>query len=99
MSQTSRLPVLPLRDLVLLPSVTAPISARRPTTLRALEKALAGDRRIFVVAQRQPDRQVSSERLHVFGTVARIDQVHRGLAGMQVLVTGLYRGVAMRYLE
>ena len=99
MSDALHLPVVPLRDLVLFPGVTAPINAGRPATLRALEKALAGDRIVFVVAQRKPGRAVSPELLHTVGTVARIDQVQRGLAGMQLLITGLRRAVAVRYLE
>ncbi len=40
MSERLTLPVLPLRDMVLFTGVTAPISAGRPGTLRAIEKAL-----------------------------------------------------------
>ena len=41
MSERLTLPVLPLRDFVLFPGVTAPINAGKPATLRAIETALA----------------------------------------------------------
>ena len=41
MSERLTIPVLPLRDVVLFPGVTAPIGAGRPGTLRAIEAALA----------------------------------------------------------
>ena len=47
-----RLPVLPLRGLVLFPGVTAPIGAGRPRTLAAIEAALKkgdDDRLVFAV--------------------------------------------------
>ena len=41
MTERLTLPVLPLREVVLFPGVTAPIGAGRPATLRAIEAALA----------------------------------------------------------
>ncbi len=41
MSERLSLPVLPLRDVVLFPGVTAPIGAGRPMTIKAIEAALA----------------------------------------------------------
>ena len=49
-----RLPVLPLRETVMFPGVTAPIGAGRPGTLRAIEAALREEEQlIFSVAQRE----------------------------------------------
>jgi ATP-dependent Lon protease len=54
MSEKLTLPVLPLRDLLLFPGVTAPIGAGRPATLHAIEAALKSPaRRIFAVMQRE----------------------------------------------
>jgi len=94
------LPVLPLRDLVLFPGVTAPISAGRPGTLRAIEKALKDDRRlIFAVAQRENAEDVTPDGLHGMGTVARIGQLQRGLGGVQLVLHGEYRATGVQVTE
>lgn len=103
MSERFTLPVLPLREFVLFPGVTAPINAGRPATLRAIEAALAtSDRLVFAVSQRDDtsnNQNPTPESLHTIGTVARIGQLQRGLAGVQLLLQGEYRGIAMRITE
>src|SRR6185436_9008559 len=100
MSERLTLPVLPLREVVLFPGVTAPINAGKPATLRAIEAALATpDRLVFAVSQREDVPQVTPEVLHTIGTVARIGQIQRGLGGMQLLLQGEHRGIAMRIIE
>ncbi len=100
MSERLTLPVLPLREVVLFPGVTAPIGAGRPGTLRAIEAALASpDKMVFAVSQRKNIESVDPELLYTIGTVARIGQIQRGLAGMQLLLHGEYRGIAMHYAE
>lgn len=100
MSERMTIPVLPLREVVLFPSVTAPIGAGRPATLRAIEAALASeDKFIFAVSQRENIEDVSPELLYTIGTVAKVGQVQRGLAGMQLLLHGEHRGIAMEYQE
>jgi ATP-dependent Lon protease len=94
------LPVLPLREVVLFPGTTAPIGAGRPGTLRAIESALSTpDRLIFAVSQRQNVESVNAEGLYTIGTIARIGQMQRGLAGMQLLLHGERRGIAMHVGE
>ncbi len=101
MTETNSLPVLALRNFVLFPGVTAPIQAGRPRTLKAIEAALkSGDSpQVFAVSQRRPDEDASSEDLHTIGTVARIIQIQRGLNGMQLLLQGEHRGIAVRIFE
>ena len=100
MSERMSLPVLPLREMVLFPGVTAPISAGRPGTLRAIEAALKTERRlIFAVSQRENTEQVSAENLYSIGTVARIGQMQRGLAGVQLLLQGEGRASAVHIAE
>src|SRR4051794_8813450 len=100
MSERRTLPVLPLRDFVLLPGVTAPINAGKPATLKAIEAALnTPGRLVFAVSQREDVQQVTPEVLHTIGTVARIGQLQRGLAGMQLLLHGEHRGIAMKIVE
>ncbi len=100
MSERLTLPVLPLREVVLFPGVTAPIGAGRPGTLRAIEAALqTPDKLVFAVSQRQNTETVEAESLYTIGTIARIGQLQRGLAGMQLLLHGERRGIAIHYSE
>src|SRR6266540_2978497 len=100
MAERLTLPVLPLREVVLFPGVTAPIGAGRPATLRAIEAALATpDRLVFAVSQRQNVESVTPEVLYTVGTIARIGQMQRGLSGMQLLLHGEQRGIAVPYTE
>ena len=100
MAERLTLPVLPLREVVLFPGVTAPIGAGRPATLRAIEAALATpDRLVFAVSQRQNVESVTPEVLYTIGTIARIGQLQRGLSGMQLLLHGEQRGIAIHYTD
>ncbi len=100
MTERLTLPVLPLREFVLFPGVTAPIQAGKPATLRAIEAALANpEHLVFAVSQREDLAKVTPEALHTIGTVARIGQIQRGFAGMQLLLQGEHRGIAMRISE
>ena len=95
-----KLPVLPLREVVLFPGVTAPIGAGRPGTLRAIDAALKTDERlIFAVSQRENREEVESENLYTMGTVARIGQLQRGLSGVQLLLHGEFRAAVLQYSQ
>ena len=100
MSDRMSLPVLPLRDAVLFPGVASPIGAGRPATLRAIEAALKqSDRKVFAVAQKENIDQVSPGVLYTTGTIARIRQVQRNLGGVQLVLHGESRGIAVHYTE
>jgi len=100
MSDRMTLPVLPLRDAVLFPGVATPIGAGRPATLRAIEAALKQpDRKVFAVAQKENIDQVSPGVLYTTGTIARISQVQRNLGGVQLVLHGESRGIAVHYSE
>ena len=100
MAERMTLPVLPLREVVLFPGVTSPIGAGRPGTVRAIEAALnTPEKFIFALCQRENTEQVTSEGLYTIGTIARIAQVQRGLAGMQILLHGEKRGIAIHLTE
>src|SRR5258708_5606769 len=100
MSDRMTLPVLPLRDAVLFPGVASPIGAGRPATLRAIEAALKDpDRKVFAVAQKDNVDQVSPGVLYTTGTIARISQVQRNLGGVQLILHGENRGIAVHYTE
>ena len=100
MTERLTLPLLPLRDMVLFPGVASSISAGRAGTLKAIEAALKSERRlIFAVAQRENVEQVTPENLYSVGTVARIGQMQRGLAGVQLLLQGEFRASAIHLAE
>ena len=100
MSERMTLPVLPLREAVLFPGVSTPIGAGRPATLRAIEAALKQDQRlIFAVAQKDNTDQVTPGVLYTTGTIARIGQVQRSLAGVQLILHGEARATAIHYTE
>ncbi len=100
MPERLTLPVLPLREVVLFPGAAAPIGAGRPATLRAIEAALRDERHlIFAVSQKENVDQVTPAGLYTLGTIARIGQVQRGLGGVQLLLHGETRGIALQYTE
>ena len=84
-----RLPVLPLRETVVFPGVTAPIVAGRDKTLRAIEQALKGgeeSKRIFAVAQRENEDEPVPEVLYDIGVICQIAQIQRFPGGLQLLL-------------
>ena len=89
-----RLPLLPLRDVVIFPHMTIPLLIGRATSVGAIEEAAAGDRAVFVVAQRRPEvGEPEREDLYDIGTVGRVLQLFRLPDGaLRVLVEGLVRG-------
>ena len=99
MTETLTLPVLPLRETVVFPGVAVPISAGRPGTLLAVEAALKGDRRLFAVAQQENQDEVEASNLYTIGTIVRVAQVQRGVGGMQLLIQGEGRAMALHYNE
>ncbi len=100
MTDRLTIPVLPLRDVVLFPGVTAPIGAGRPMTIKAIEAALASeDKLVFAVAQRENIEGVTPEGLHTVGTIARIGQLQRGMSGMQLLLHGERRAMTLHVTE
>ncbi|GIX47281.1 MAG: Lon protease [Candidatus Tectimicrobiota bacterium] len=67
------LPLLPLRDVVVFPYMVAPLFVGREVSLRAVDRALSGDRRLVLVAQRQSAvEEPEPDDLYTVGTVAVI---------------------------
>ena len=79
------------------PGLTQPIAAGRPSTLRAIESALKGDRLVFAVAQRDNTEEPTADILYSMGVIARIGQIQRGLGGVQLLLQGEQRATALQY--
>ena len=72
------LPMLPMRDIVVFPHMTAPFFIGRTLSIASLEKALAGDRQIFVVAQEDPlVEEPEGKDLFRVGTIGQVLQIMR----------------------
>ena len=72
------LPMLPMRDIVVFPHMTAPFFIGRTLSIASLEKALAGDRQIFVVAQEDPlVEEPEAKDLFRVGTIGQVLQIMR----------------------
>lgn len=88
-----RLPLVPLRNTVIFPVLTVPLSVGRPQSLRSLRHAMDADRRLAVVAQRNPDTDSpQAGDLHSFGVICRILKTIQTAEGHQsVIVQGSQR--------
>ncbi|HEU4584439.1 MAG TPA: endopeptidase La, partial [Gemmatimonadaceae bacterium] len=94
-----RLPVLPLREVVVFPYMVVPLLVGRPGSLGAMESALADDRWVFLVAQRDGDvQEPSAADLYRVGVVGRVLQISRMANGTtKVLLEGVARARVTRY--
>src|SRR5689334_18566483 len=100
-SETRRLPMMPIRDVVIFPHMMTPFVVGRESSVRALEEALAADRKIFLATQH--DASVDEPRpdeIYSVGTVANIVQsVKQSDGNIKVLVEGVERGKILSVSE
>ena len=97
--KTERLPMIPIRDVVVFPHMMIPFVIGRPTSVRALEFALEGSKRVFLATQMDAsvDEPKASD-IYAVGTVANIVQsVKLPDGNIKVLVEGVQRVRAIRY--
>ena len=88
------MPVVALRGLTILPGMVLHFDVNRPKSVAAVEKAMVGDQRLFLVAQRHPEIvEPELGELYQVGTIAVVKQLVK-LPGkvVRVLVEGLERG-------
>ncbi len=93
-SETRSLPMMPIRDVVIFPHMMTPFVVGREASIRALEEALAGDKRIFLATQHDPSvDDPKPNEIYQVGTVANIVQSLKLPDGnIKVLVEGIDRG-------
>jgi ATP-dependent Lon protease len=95
------LPIVPLRDVVVFPHMMMPFVIGRPSSTRALEHALAKDKKIFLAAQH--DASVDDpkpEDIYTMGCVANVVQSLKLPDGnIKVLVEGVDRARAIEWKE
>ncbi len=87
------LPVLPLRDIVVFPHMIVPLFVGREKSIRALEDVMREEKRILLVAQKNPaDDDPQANAIYEVGTLAQVLQLLKLPDGtVKVLVEGLER--------
>ena len=91
-----KLPMMPIRDMVIFPFMMTPFVVGRESSVRALEEALNGDRKIFLATQHDAsvDEPVASDIFET-GTIGNIVQsVKMPDGNIKVLVEGVERARA-----
>ncbi len=92
-SSVIELPLLPLRDVVVYPHMVLPLFVGRERSIEALEDAMANDKQVLLVAQRNAaDDNPAADGIYQVGTVSNILQLLKLPDGtIKVLVEGSYR--------
>jgi len=91
------LPVLPLRDAVVLPLTAVPLAVGQPRSVRLVDDVMRGNRLLALVAQRDPKAEASApEDLHGIGTVGMIHQLMRAPDGSVRVTMKVCRDWALR---
>ena len=100
-SQPVALPLLPLRDVVVFPHMVIPLFVGRPKSIKALEAAMAHERRIVLVAQKTAAKdEPKPGDLFEMGCVASILQMLKLPDGtVKVLVEGVQRAKVLQVEE
>jgi ATP-dependent Lon protease len=92
-----KLPMMPIRDMVIFPYMMTPFVVGRESSVRALEEALTGDRKIFLATQHDAGiDEPRPEDIYSVGTIGNIVQsVKMPDGNIKVLVEGLERAKAV----
>ena len=97
-SDIERFPMVPIRDVVIFPYTKVAFKIGRPSSVMALEQAMAGERQIFLATQHDATiDDPSAEQIYQVGTLGRILQAQRQDNGqIKVVVEGRERGRSVR---
>ena len=90
---TKRLPMMPIRDVVIFPYMMTPFVVGRESSVRALEEAMAGDKKIFLATQHDASiDEPKPNEIYNVGTIVNIVQSLKLPDGnIKVLVEGVER--------
>ena len=96
-----RLPLLPLRDIIVFPHMVVPLFVGRQKSIKALEESVAGDKLIFLATQRDAKvNDPAANDIYAMGTIGHVVQLLRLPDGtVKVLVEGKQRGQVVQYVE
>ena len=94
----NRYPMVPIRDVVIFPFTKVAFKIGRPSSVAALEKAMKGERDIFLATQHDATvDEPNTEQIFTVGTLGRILQAQRQENGqIKVVVEGRERGQSVR---
>src|SRR6476619_6963432 len=97
-SDIKRYPMVPILDSEIFPFTKVAFKIGRPSSVRALEQAMTGDRDIFLATQHDTTvDEPSSDEVYTVGTLGRILQAQRQENGqIKVVVEGRERGQSVR---
>ncbi|RYG74841.1 endopeptidase La [Lentibacillus lipolyticus] len=100
-TESTQFPLLPLRGLLVFPSMVLHLDVGRENSVAALEKAMMGDQTLFLASQKQVSQETPEPKdIYRVGTVANVKQTVKLPNGtIRVLVEGLYRGEITRYVD
>ncbi len=89
-----KLPVIPVRDVVLFPYMIFPLLVGRTSTLKAVSEGVDRDKYVFIASQKKSQiEEPTFDDIYQFGTIARIVQVLRLPNNLlKVLVEGIFQG-------
>jgi ATP-dependent Lon protease len=92
-SDTKRLPMMPIRDVVIFPYMMTPFVVGRESSVKALEEAMAGDKKIFLATQHDASiDEPKPNEIYSVGTIVNIVQSLKLPDGnIKVLVEGMER--------
>ncbi len=93
-----RYPMVPIRDVVIFPFTKVAFKIGRPSSVRALEEAMKGDRNIFLATQHDATvDEPNPEQIYTVGTLGRILQAQKQDNGqIKVVVEGRERGASVK---
>lgn len=96
-----QIPLLPLRGLIVFPSVVLHLDVGREKSILALEKAMLEKQMIFLATQKKASiHDPEPKDIYRIGTVAQIKQMLKLPNGtIRVLIEGMYRAAMIRFLE
>ena len=99
--ETTLLPLLPLRGLLVFPTVVLHLDVGRDKSIAALEKAMLENQHIFLAGQKKISiEDPNPDEIYRIGTVAKVNQMLKLPNGtFRVLVEGLYRAEIVQYQE
>ncbi len=99
--ETKKLPMMPIRDVVIFPHMMTPFVVGRESSVRALEEALASDKKIFLATQHDASiDEPKANEIYQVGTIVNIVQSLKLPDGnIKVLVEGLERGKILQVVD
>jgi Lon protease-like protein len=99
--EVKKLPMMPIRDVVIFPYMMTPFVVGRESSVHALEEALAADKKIFLATQHDASiDEPKPNEIYQVGTVVNIVQSLKLPDGnIKVLVEGIERGEILQVTE